>query len=269
ARYYSSTQGRFVSADAPFADQFPQNPQSWNLYSYTRNNPVRVADKDGRITPWDILDIVSLAMSVRDFWKQPSWSNAGWVAADVIGAALPVVPIGSIRRAKQLMGIVGHAASVNNLENATELMAFSRLSRDAMPLATGQSNVRQAVGMGREGVVADILALAPGNKFIISEVKGGTSPDIGHAVEQLTNTAEHLANNVLSKMPSGGISRLEVVVHQGADLGPEFKISGDQLLKFDSATNKFKPVRIKGTVVHVVEVPPPPVPSPGPPPPRN
>ena len=89
ARYYSSTQGRSTSPDEPFADQFPQNPQSWNLYSYTRNNPVRVADKDGRITPWDILDIVSLTMSVRAFWRQPSWRNAEWIAADAIGVALP------------------------------------------------------------------------------------------------------------------------------------------------------------------------------------
>jgi RHS repeat-associated protein len=40
ARYLSSAQGRFTSPDAPFADQFPENPQSWNLYSYTRNNPL-------------------------------------------------------------------------------------------------------------------------------------------------------------------------------------------------------------------------------------
>jgi RHS repeat-associated protein len=48
ARYMSAAQGRFTSPDAPFADQFPENPQSWNLYSYTRNNPLRYVDDDGR-----------------------------------------------------------------------------------------------------------------------------------------------------------------------------------------------------------------------------
>ncbi len=48
ARYLASAQGRFTSPDAPFADQFPENPQSWNLYSYTRNNPLRYVDDDGR-----------------------------------------------------------------------------------------------------------------------------------------------------------------------------------------------------------------------------
>lgn len=44
----SSAQGRFTSADAPFADQFANNPQSWNLYPYVRNNPLRFTDLDGR-----------------------------------------------------------------------------------------------------------------------------------------------------------------------------------------------------------------------------
>jgi RHS repeat-associated protein len=47
ARYYSSAMGRFISPDKPFADQHPANPQSWNLYSYTRNNPLTSVDTDG------------------------------------------------------------------------------------------------------------------------------------------------------------------------------------------------------------------------------
>ena len=47
ARYMSSAQGRFTSADPK---QFPHDitdPQSWNKYSYTRNNPLRYVDPDG------------------------------------------------------------------------------------------------------------------------------------------------------------------------------------------------------------------------------
>jgi RHS repeat-associated protein len=50
ARYYSGAQGRFISADAPFADQHPENPQSWNLYGYVRNNPLTNIDVDGHKT---------------------------------------------------------------------------------------------------------------------------------------------------------------------------------------------------------------------------
>jgi RHS repeat-associated protein len=41
ARYFSSAQGRFTSPDPPLLDQHIGNPQSWNLYAYGRNNPLR------------------------------------------------------------------------------------------------------------------------------------------------------------------------------------------------------------------------------------
>jgi RHS repeat-associated protein len=50
ARYFSGAQGRFTSPDAPFNDQDPSNPQSWNLYSYGRNNPLAFIDPDGTTT---------------------------------------------------------------------------------------------------------------------------------------------------------------------------------------------------------------------------
>ena len=49
ARYYSWAQGRFTSPDAPLLDQIAENPQSWNLYAYARNNPLAVVDSDGNI----------------------------------------------------------------------------------------------------------------------------------------------------------------------------------------------------------------------------
>ena len=46
ARYYGSNMGRFMSPDAP-VDQHPSDPQSWNLYSYVRNNPLSNTDPTG------------------------------------------------------------------------------------------------------------------------------------------------------------------------------------------------------------------------------
>lgn len=47
ARYFNSAQGRFTSPDRPLIDQFLDHPQSWNLYAYGRNNPLRYVDRTG------------------------------------------------------------------------------------------------------------------------------------------------------------------------------------------------------------------------------
>jgi RHS repeat-associated protein len=48
ARYFSGAQGRFASADQPLIDQDPSDPQSWNLFSYVRNNPLKYIDPTGQ-----------------------------------------------------------------------------------------------------------------------------------------------------------------------------------------------------------------------------
>jgi RHS repeat-associated protein len=47
ARYYFPNNAKFLSVD-PGKDIDPADPQSWNLYAYVRNNPVRDTDPDGR-----------------------------------------------------------------------------------------------------------------------------------------------------------------------------------------------------------------------------
>lgn len=46
----SSAEGRFANPDQPFNDQGTGNPQSWNLYGYVQNNPLKYTDPDGRTT---------------------------------------------------------------------------------------------------------------------------------------------------------------------------------------------------------------------------
>ncbi len=49
ARYLSSAQGRFTSVDPSMLSVALRNPQSWNRYSYTLNNPVRYVDPSGEL----------------------------------------------------------------------------------------------------------------------------------------------------------------------------------------------------------------------------
>jgi RHS repeat-associated protein len=47
ARYYDATIGRFISADTVIPN--PSNPQSFNRYSYCRNNPLKYVDPTGNL----------------------------------------------------------------------------------------------------------------------------------------------------------------------------------------------------------------------------
>lgn len=46
-RYFGSSLGHFMTPDPPLMDQHIADPQSWNLYSYVRNNPLSFVDPDG------------------------------------------------------------------------------------------------------------------------------------------------------------------------------------------------------------------------------
>jgi RHS repeat-associated protein len=48
-RYYGSSMGQFMSPDDG-TDQHPDKPQSWNLYTYGRNNPLVFTDPTGHST---------------------------------------------------------------------------------------------------------------------------------------------------------------------------------------------------------------------------
>jgi len=48
ARYYGSSMGRFMSPDPSRLSIMPDNPQTWNRYTYGLNNPLRFKDDNGK-----------------------------------------------------------------------------------------------------------------------------------------------------------------------------------------------------------------------------
>jgi RHS repeat-associated protein len=48
ARYYGSNMGRWMSPDPSPSGIIIANPQSWNLYNYALNNPLRLVGTNGR-----------------------------------------------------------------------------------------------------------------------------------------------------------------------------------------------------------------------------
>jgi RHS repeat-associated protein len=74
ARYYSSSEGRFTRPDPLLASGKPQQPQSWNRYTYCLNNPLLLVDPSGLM--WMIRDAGA---------GQVVW---GWIEGEALPANL-------------------------------------------------------------------------------------------------------------------------------------------------------------------------------------
>ena len=125
ARYFGGAAGRFTSADAPFADQGAADPQSWNLYSYTRNNPLVRVDPDGRFVftlaaiaaaLYVAADIVSTGVDVYTLYDtvQDPEASAGDIllAAGAVGVGVVAPGPGTayVQGVKQAARVVSKAA---------------------------------------------------------------------------------------------------------------------------------------------------------------
>jgi RHS repeat-associated protein len=86
ARHHASALGRFMEPDAVFADQHPGSPQSWNLYTYAANNPLRNRDITGR----GVIDWVALGQAVANWFSSGIARDGGvgnFAQNNAIGAA--------------------------------------------------------------------------------------------------------------------------------------------------------------------------------------
>jgi RHS repeat-associated protein len=73
ARYYASSLGRFVSADTIVPDG--KNPQQFNRYAYTLNNPINFTDPSGHFSPEAIAEYCNNHVGCDlDAWK----ANKDW-----------------------------------------------------------------------------------------------------------------------------------------------------------------------------------------------
>jgi RHS repeat-associated protein len=78
ARYFSSTQGRFTSVDPSRKSVISSDPESWNRYTYAKNNPLNYVDQNGKWPTWIHELIIDRALpglkdQERQWIKEGSW----------------------------------------------------------------------------------------------------------------------------------------------------------------------------------------------------
>ncbi|MBL8294291.1 MAG: RHS repeat-associated core domain-containing protein [Bryobacterales bacterium] len=200
ARYFSGAQGRFTSPDNPFADQDPLDPQRWNLYSYTRNNPLKYVDRNGEAieTAWDALNIglgvKSFVDNVRSGNYLSATVDAVGVVVDSAAAAVPFIPggAGTLIKAGRLAGkaddIVGGVKALNHADDAADA------GKTTLNLAEGTvGELRKAGKSDAHHVIQDAAvrdlpgynsSKAPGVQLPGPPSKPGTPHNSTRAVQQ-------------------------------------------------------------------------------------
>jgi RHS repeat-associated protein len=202
ARYYLPEIGRFISADTIVPN--PANPQSHNRYSYGYNNPVKYSDPSGH-TPWDLLDILSFALSVKDFAEEPSWTNAGWLALDTVCLA-PLIPsVGSVRHGAKLINRlddVGDATRiVGHLDDGAKALNYANRLKDIGSASSeGAKVVDELVAMGTHGSLEPGAVVSLGHSRAFD---GGISGYVDWA-EAHTATYLSLPNDVGKSLEESG-----------------------------------------------------------------
>jgi RHS repeat-associated protein len=168
ARYYGSALGRFSSPDDG-SDQHPEDPQSWNLYGYVRNNPLINTDPTGR------------ACSISKD------SNGNTVITDVDGKGCSQLRDNTVRLDRDELNLLMLQTIGENLTSPEGWTSVARGGMNAVMAAEGAKGLAEgAMGLldlYRGGISAAKLAELVGTLRQAAKGKGNFGLGTGTAEE--------------------------------------------------------------------------------------
>jgi RHS repeat-associated protein len=184
ARYYSGPHGRFTSPDKPFADQDPLDPQSWNLYSYVRNNPLKFIDVTGEAIKYASgkLEVYSNTMRAQSCsYNEALQAFEGPDAPDI-------------------MIQVGNAGlDANGVDKSIGLATIS-IMPDMTVAGTQDSAITVVYPPYLKEATITIDTSIMGNA---SQVKSTLADEVGHANDARINTAQYDADAQRTRATKG------------------------------------------------------------------
>jgi RHS repeat-associated protein len=195
ARYYSNGLGRFMTPDKPFADQHVQNPQSWNIYMYVYNNPLRLVDDTGQgARPADDARINQY------FQRAENTSIRQAIQATnnySVGAFEREMSQGSNYLGPKLLGAAGEAVMFNRLADANPMGSVSfqpRIFQNEPDLKVSFEPTMFSDRAALTGIIGQpggVVPMDQGAATIYFEVKVGS--DFSNLMKGATQSADTAA----------------------------------------------------------------------------
>ncbi len=182
ARYYSSAQGRFQSADPANAGADGADPQTWNGYAYVGNNPMSVTDPSGQGF-WSTF--AGLLGDVLGGWLLGGLGGGGGIGGGVVGGIsgsvsngpwneqLPTSAGGSVNTG----GVFGSGSTspfVFNLQNAASNIDPPFLVLAAQAQLIPSSSKRAVDWKHTAGCFVRGAVVGAGGALVIAGVAAGT-----------------------------------------------------------------------------------------------
>ena len=199
ARYYDPELGRFIQADTLIPDL--SNPQSYNRYSYVRNNPLRYTDPDGH---GPIADAPFNADTLKSSYQLMTMPDTGWNKAWEIPVGVIGMAAGAADAAFNVASFGGKGVVEGGIKEGLKvgLKELGKVEGEKAGVKVLQESAK--VGAERQAKTAAELAVEnPGkivqNERMLRNAKGekvidpvtGTGRRVDHAViDQKANVAK-------------------------------------------------------------------------------
>jgi RHS repeat-associated protein len=138
ARFQSSELGRFLSPDVLGGK--PEDPQTWNRYTYARNNPLKYVDPDGKAFD-TFVDVISIGYDLFDIGRSvyrgegASGTQLLALGADIAGAAIPFVTGGGAAVRAAIRS--SEATAALRVTKAVNLPSWRTVAIDVQHIASG------------------------------------------------------------------------------------------------------------------------------------
>jgi RHS repeat-associated protein len=212
ARYLHSASGRFTSVDPVYVATSVVDPQLWNRYAYTRNNPIRYTDPDGRCI-WDAClgesYAVYMATAAAFTAAVYLYSPAGRARTERIANEIAVLATSSSRAVAELANRLMESNATDAFQDKLNNHRGS-LDQEHLDAALGDLAGKPVVKGGRTfDHLTEVQHNLRGLRDLIGRIhsrlsKNGLPSEEIRDLQRLASESEELLNHVSETLRGGG-----------------------------------------------------------------